>query len=104
MSEKKDAMMNIIALQNEIKSEQLKNEQAYDEIRKVKVKQMEKSAEYTDKMNEFLNIREEKEKALKEAEHAEKKLKETKRVRITLILEYETKDQVTYPRLHGSDI
>lgn len=85
MSEKKDALMNIAALQEEIKSEQLKTEKAMDEVRKVRVKQMEKAAEFTVKMNEFLNIKEEKEKALKDAEHAEKKLKDTKRVRTTLI-------------------
>lgn len=81
LEEKKDCLKNIEALQEEIKKEQKNTEEMKEEERKARVKLMEKTTEFTVRMNELLNIKEEKDKAVKMAENAEKKLKETKKVR-----------------------
>lgn len=80
LEEKKDCLKNIEALQEEIKYEHKKKEEALEDSRKAKTKLVEKSAEFTVKMNELLNIKEEKDEAVKIAENAEKKHKETKKV------------------------
>lgn len=80
MEEKKDSMKNIEALQEEIKYEQRKKEEVREEERKARIKLMEKTTEFTVRMNELLNIKEERDQALKSAETSEKKLKETKKV------------------------
>jgi len=73
-------MKNIQALQQEIKNEILKTEAVREEDRQFRIKQMEKTTEYTVKMSQLLNIKEEKDIALKLVETAEKKLKDSKRV------------------------
>ena len=74
-------MENIEALQEEVKYESKKKESALEESRKAKQMLVEKSAEFTVKMNELLHIKDEKEEAIKAAENLEKKHKETKKVR-----------------------
>ena len=80
IDEKKDSLANIKALQAEIKNAQRETEAVKENERKAEIKLMEKSAEFTVRMDEFLNIKEEKETAIKLAKNAEKKLKESKRV------------------------
>ena len=80
IEEKKDCLKNIEALQEEVKYEHKKKDDALEESRKAKIMLVEKSAEFTVKMNELLHIKDEKEEAIKFAENLEKKHKETKKV------------------------
>mmetsp|Transcript_28948 Transcript_28948/g.25603 ORF Transcript_28948/g.25603 Transcript_28948/m.25603 type:complete len:142 (+) Transcript_28948:242-667(+) len=79
IDEKKDLLSNTKALQDEIKSSQRKTESVREDERKAQIKLMEKSAEFTVKMDEFSNISDEKEKIIVLTQNAEKKLKESKR-------------------------
>jgi hypothetical protein len=80
MEEKNDSLGNIVTLQEEIKKEQQKSEGVKEEERKSRIRLMEKSTEFTVRMNELLNIKDEKDQALQLVENSKKKLKEAKRV------------------------
>lgn len=80
IEEKKDCLRNIEALQEEIRNEQKRSEAVKDEERKARVRLMEKSTEFTVRMNELLNIKDERDQALQAAENSKKKLKEVKKV------------------------
>jgi len=63
-----------------LNSERLKRDDLKEEGRKANVKVMEMRAEFTVRMNEVLNIKEERDNNVKLAQLAEKKLKDTKKV------------------------
>ena len=80
IEEKKDWLRSIESLQFDIKKEQKVKDEAKEEERIAKVKLMEKSTEFTVRIKELLKISDERDHALKLAENADKKLKETKKV------------------------
>jgi len=81
IDEKNEAGRNINRLKEEIKAAHKETEVAREEERKARIRLMEKSAEFTVRMDELLNIKDEREKAFQMAKNSEKKLKEAKRVR-----------------------
>ena len=67
-------------VKEEMKQEKKKTDDVKEEERQTRVRLMEKTAEYTHRMNELLNIKDERDEAFKTADQAEKRLREIKKV------------------------